>query len=433
MKGTDLHVQQVLNEQIRAVYPPNSVLETLYSKAEECMNTIDAALRKKNIHAEVFLGGSLAKGTIIKQDVYDIDIFVRFFEQGKKSFSDILASVLGSRYKRLHGSRDYFQNRIGNIFIEVIPVLKIAAPRDAQNVTDLSYFHVNYVLDKIKKNDSLKQEIVLAKTFCHAQHCYGAESYINGFSGYALELLLCHYGSFLNLLKAVSLVENEQKIIIDDSHFYKDEQDMYRELNISKQQSPIILIDPTYRERNALAGLSMETFLRFQTAARAFLKNSSTHFFTEVAVADQFKKSKTVKIVAVKTDKQAGDIAGTKSKKFFGFMHTELQKELVVNKSDFAYDETKNQALFYFSIMGQKKDELVKGPALTYPKHVKQFKKAHPGAIVKNGAVYAPVKHTLSFEKWFNEFTKNYKKIIREMGVRKIEIADEKKLKKGKR
>ncbi|MEK6872327.1 MAG: nucleotidyltransferase domain-containing protein [Nanoarchaeota archaeon] len=430
MKGHDYTA--ILREQIRVLYPPKMVLEMLYGKSDEFLKRIDEALQKKNIRAEVFLGGSLAKGTIIKENVYDVDIFVRFFEQGKKSFSDILASVLGSRFKRLHGSRDYFQNRMGNVLIEVIPVMRIASPKEAHNVTDLSYFHVNYVLDKIKKNDSLKQEIVLAKTFCHAQRCYGAESYINGLSGYALELLICHYGSFLNFIKAVSIVEPDQKIIIDDSHFYDDEQDMMRELNISKQQSPIILIDPTFRERNALAGLSMETFARFQTACRAFLKHPSPHFFIVIDLAEAFKKYKNVKIVAVKTDKQAGDIAGTKSKKFFGFMFKQLQKEFVVHKANFEYDEQKNLALFYFAVL-KKEDELVKGPALTYPKHVAHFKKTHSHVIVKNGVVYAMVKHALSFDKWFNEFSRRYKKIIREMNVRKIDIAIEKKgKKKGK-
>ncbi|MBD3252791.1 hypothetical protein GF386_03610, partial [Candidatus Pacearchaeota archaeon] len=54
-------------------------------------------------------------------------------------------------------------------------------------MTDLSYFHVNHILKKIKKNKNLSDEIRLAKKFAYSQNCYGAESYIHGFSGYALE------------------------------------------------------------------------------------------------------------------------------------------------------------------------------------------------------------------------------------------------------
>ena len=45
------------------------------------------------------------------------------------------------------------QTLINGVCIEIIPVLKIKNPQDAENVTDLSYFHVNHVSKCIKKND----------------------------------------------------------------------------------------------------------------------------------------------------------------------------------------------------------------------------------------------------------------------------------------
>ena len=57
-------------------------------------------------------------------------------------------------------------------------------------------------MKKMKDKDVLLG-IRIAKAFCHANNSYGAESYINGFSGYALELLVYYYGSFLKFIKGI--------------------------------------------------------------------------------------------------------------------------------------------------------------------------------------------------------------------------------------
>ena len=207
-----------------------------------------------------------------------------------------------------------------NIIIEIIPVLKIKKPEQAVNVTDLSFFHVNYIVDKLKENKKLIDEIRLAKTFTHAQNSYGAESYIHGFSGYALELLICHYGTFLRFIqKMVELNIKKEKLIIDDNKFYKNNNQVMTELNQSKRNSPIILIDPTFKERNALSSLSRETFYKFQNDCKSFLKNPSNKYFIKKEISEEFKTYNPI-IISIKTNKQAGDIAGTKSKKFFNFL-----------------------------------------------------------------------------------------------------------------
>ena len=73
-----------------------------------------------------------------------------------------------------------------------------------------------YVVQGIK-NKSILDEIKIAKAFCYANNCYGAESYVQGFSGYALELLVYYYGGFINFLRAVSKekANNKEKIVID--------------------------------------------------------------------------------------------------------------------------------------------------------------------------------------------------------------------------
>ncbi len=265
----------------------------------------------------------------------------------------------------------------------------------------------------------MKDEIILTKNFCYAQNVYGAESYIKGFSGYSLELLVSHYKTLFNLIQDISKLKEIVRLVIDDANFYNGRENVLKELNEAKKQSPIILIDPTFKERNALSGLSQETFDRFQDACKKFLKNPSRKFFVIRKISEEFREYKNTRVIVVKTNKQVGDIAGTKSKKFFNFFLRKLSEEFKIKKSGFDYNEKENEAYFYF-VLGKKKDEIKKGPRLEYSNNVENFKKAHKKVFIKGDFVYAKLKHDLSFNEWFKIFNKKYNKIINEMGIKEI-------------
>lgn len=408
-------VEEILKEQLKLITPSDKDLNKIKRISKEFQFELSKNLKKHKIKAEVFLGGSLAKNTLVKKDFYDIDIFVRFDKSYNNKISNILGKLLKNA-KRIHGSRDYYQKKINNIIIEIIPVIKINNPKQAINVTDLSYFHVNYVLKKIRKIKNLEKEIKLAKTFAHAQNVYGAESYINGFSGYAIELLIIHHKKFLNFIKEITKIDiNRDKIVIDIENHYKNNEELINYINPSKILSPIILIDPTYKERNALSSLSKETLLEFRKSCKSFLKNPSSSFFAQKNIIDEFKNSNT-KIIIIKTNKQQGDIAGTKSKKFYNFLLNELKKEFIINKEGFEYLEDKNIAKVYLMLKKKKPTE-IKGPPLKYKKNVIEFKAKHKKIAIKNGYAYIISEHNLTFEEWLNKFKKNNLKIIKDMGI----------------
>ena len=83
-------------------------------------------------------------------------------------------------------------------------------------------------------------------------------------------------------------------------------------MNSAKMASPIVLIDPTFRERNAIAALSEETFKIFQKACIKFLKNPSVKEFEKEKVDISKIKREAVKksfiAIELETDKQEGDI-----------------------------------------------------------------------------------------------------------------------------
>jgi hypothetical protein len=153
------------------------------------------------------------------------------------------------------------------------------------------------------------------------------------------------------------------------------------------------------------------------------LKKPSESFFKKKNIGEELKAryKEKLKIVNVKTNKQAGDIAGSKSKKFFDFFNRKLEKEFKIKKQEFDYNEKENIAYFYF-VLDKKKEEIIKGPHITKVENLAGFKKKHKNAFIKKHFAYAKIKHDLSFKEFFNMFKKKYKKVVKEMGVKKIEI-----------
>ncbi len=407
-------IKEVILRQISLIKPTEEEYKKIEEETEKIIKELEDKLKQKKIKADVFIGGSLAKNTLIKKQKYDIDIFVRFDRKYEdEKLSNLLEKVLKNANK-IHGSRDYFQFRKGKIIFEIIPTFKIAKPEQAKNVTDLSYFHVNYIKDKIKKNRRLADEIRLAKSFCFSQGCYGAESFISGFSGYALELLICHYGSFLNFIKAV---KEKEKIVLDPRKFYKNKKEIMLELNEAKLQSPIVFVDPTFKERNALAALSSETFKKFKETCKNFLIKPGEKFFEKKDLEKELKKKhKDIKLIEVKTNRQKGDIAGSKLKKFYEFFIKRAEKHFKIKVKEFLYDEERNVGKIYL-VLKEKKKIIIAGPSVTLVEHLINFKKKHKNCFIKNRKAYAFEK-PISFSKFLENLKKE--KAVKEMGITKV-------------
>ena len=71
----------------------------------------------------------------------------------------------------------------------------------------------------------------------------------------------------------------DEKIIIDAEKHYKNKKQVLMDMNSSKLESPIILVDPTFKQRNALATLSSEVFNKFKAICKDFLKKPDIKFF----------------------------------------------------------------------------------------------------------------------------------------------------------
>ncbi len=422
------NVNSVLKEVLERVRPTEKEIKEIKKRVNEIIKNINLKIKKLKIDAEVFVGGSFAKNTIIKKDHYDIDIFLRFDKRYKdEEISDMANKILEKNNPvRLHGSRDYFRIKDSNdLFFEIVPVMKIKNPREAMNVTDLSYSHVRYINKKIKKN-RIADEIRVAKAFCYANKVYGAESYIRGFSGYALELLVYYYKGFIKFLKAMARLN--EKIVIDIEKAYKNKNEVLMNINSSKLQSLIILIDPTYKERNVLAALSNETFEKFKKTCINFLKRPSMNYFEIKEIDIEKIKNKAVKnkndfmLIEIETDKQEGDIAGSKLLKFYRHLGDEFSKYFKIKEKGFIYDNGKT-AKYYF--VAKNKGEIIfAGPMVNDKENVLRFKKKHENIFIKKDKIYAREKVNFDLKEFISSWIKKNENKMREMGIVGLRFVD---------
>jgi len=383
-----MKIQQILDEALKEIKPDKNYEKEIFEKLDFIIKRINQ--NQKNIKA--ILGGSGAKGTWLK--TFDADIFALFgykkFKDKSDKLSDILEKILKKKFKnivRLHGSRDYFQIKQGNFTFEIVPILKIQKSEQAKNITDVSPLHSKW----IAKHKKLVNEMRLTKQFCQAQNVYGAESYIRGFSGYICEILTVYYGSFLNLIK--NAAKWNSRVIVDVQRYYKGK-DVFKLVNTSKLISPLIVIDPVQKDRNAAAALSIKKFEAFKKASMEFLKKPSKEFFVSKDLKSSFLKEKTSnKLIIIKANPLSGkiDVVGSKLLKIYEFLNEKLQKhDFKVKRTDWEWDK-KNNAIFYFLFDSKPLPKFIEieGPPLKIKQHVDNFKKIHKKTFVKKNKIYA--------------------------------------------
>lgn len=346
---------------------------------------------------EIVTGGSMAKGTWLR-DNHDIDFFVVCknpqLDEKQLSFAT-----------KVKGSRDYFQYSIDGFDIEVVPVKKIKSHKELENVTDASPLHVKYTSKKLSERQ--KDDVRLAKQFCKAKRVYGAESFIKGFSGHVLELLIIYYGSFRSLLKAAS--DWEEPVIIDI-----EEQNTYSSINKSKLRSPLVIIDPVQPSRNAAAALSKKSFDIFKKAAQHFLKKPSASAFRKKSFRIP-KDAVCIEFIALEGKR---DTSGTKCLKAFEFVLSNVE-EFGIVQSDFEYDHNVKKAKAYFVPEKKSiaKEYVHEGPPAKH-KGATHFKKKHAVCFEKDGRLFTKK------EREFTSVSKKIKFLLEQENVkRRVESA----------
>jgi len=405
--AADAHVselyQEIENEVLERILPKNDVLPRVNS----FIKTLEKTANSLELDCRIVIGGSVAKNTHIVDD-FDCDLFIRF--NPKKYGTDAIGELLTAIIKKqqndpsggklldaqlLHGSRDYYKTVVDGITYELVPTLDINAAKDAPNITDMSLFHVDWTVSKCKKYSALNNQIRLAKVFCKGQGVYGAESYIGGFSGHVVDILVVFAGGFDQLLKQ-SLTWTDKQVI-DVEKFYHGKNALAL-INEAKLTSPIIVVDPIVPERNAASALTQNCFDTFKKSAAKYLENPSADFFEKKefnfrSLESKSKDGITYQIHLVPlSDKK--DIAGAQHVKVLSYICEQaVENNFVVVGSGWNWSDNFSGDIFVrVSCDSLFPTTTVRGPPLSMAAAVNAFKLSHASTFEKDGKLWATVK-----------------------------------------
>jgi len=126
------------------------------------------------------------------------------------------------------------------------------------------------------------------------------------------------------------------------------------------------------------------------------------------------------------TNKQEGDVAGSKLMKFYNHLTSEIEKFFVVKNKGFNYNDKKSARMFF--VVKSKKEIVLSGPMVTQKENMKKFKKAHKRTFVKaypkghEKKIYAREKIIFNLKQFIISWKKKNTKKMRQMSVKKLEI-----------
>lgn len=247
---------------------------------------------KKNLVPEVTevrSGGSLAKGTNLKNDT-DIDIFLLIDKTVSDSRFEGIAMDIGFKSLSKYNPRTRFSehpyvegfvkgHKKGDIVkINIVPCYAVEKG-EWKSAADRSQYHTEYMIKNLSKDQ--KDQVRILKNFLKTLGIYGAELFTSGFSGYVSEVLVLKYNTFKDVLINISNLNQKESVIsinhdkiIEDLQFH----------------TPVIIIDPIDNYRNLGAAISAESLSTFIVGSRAFLKKPTLAFFNSFQ-KNTFKKS----------------------------------------------------------------------------------------------------------------------------------------------
>lgn len=267
-----------LNTVLEIIRPTDIEIKRVKNLSYRLIEIINNYASKNGINAEAVLVGSVAKDTWLSGKA-DIDIFVKFplntSKEDLKKYGLKLGfkciEMMHGRSKLRYASHPYVTGFIEGYEIDFVPCYSINGIHELKSAVDRTILHTEYIKKNLGENQ--KGEVLLLKKFMISTHIYGAEFKVGGFSGYLCELLIIYYGSFMEVLKA-ACEKWRHKTIIDIENYGTGGQ----------FNEPMVVIDPTDKNRNVSAALTLQKISEFIIASRNFMQNAEEDYFFEKTV-----------------------------------------------------------------------------------------------------------------------------------------------------
>lgn len=268
-------LEQVCRAVLGKVTPKRKERAEIEALAEKLLRKVAVASKELGVKSTVRVEGSVAKNTWLSREP-DIDIFMRVPKTIlRASLGDISLRIArratkGSKQIERFAEHPYLEAVVDKIRVNIVPCYDVKRG-EWLSATDRTPFHTDYV--KRHLDMKMRGEVRLLKKFMKGIGVYGAEIKTGGFSGYLCELLILHYRSFENALKAFA--QHVQRMVVDIGNYYKQRENELRLLF----KEPLVIIDPVDKGRNVASAVQPQKLYTFVAASRAFLNKPSLGFF----------------------------------------------------------------------------------------------------------------------------------------------------------
>jgi len=232
-------------------------------------------------HFENIVCGSIGLNTWTKeQGIPSIDFFLLFDRREKDIAAKterVIASYSEDFYNlktSLRGDRWEYEFVIEyegeEITVHLIPVKKYDRYVEGMNSLDLQYIKYKYLMNKFREFPTARDSIRYLKLITKAAHAKGANSYIEGFSTFSLNIMAIYYKDFETLIKSI-VEEFTPPLIIDLERKIKDISDLARH-KFECRNPFLFIIDPV---RPGIANDKLST----QTLARWYLRMALLYYY----------------------------------------------------------------------------------------------------------------------------------------------------------
>lgn len=258
------------------ITPSAETLEKVDRARVDLVASAEAEARRLEIPlVRAVVAGSAARGTFLS-DRLDIDLFLLFppglprpdLERHGLRLGRALFEEVEMRY----AEHPYLRGRFAGFPVDAVPGYAIPDPAHPQSAVDRTPFHHQYLMERL--SSELIEEIRLAKQFLRSLGIYGSEARTQGFSGYAVELLILRHGSLGEFLRAARGWRAPVRIEF-----------MAGSAPRVPDETPLVMDDPVDPARNVTSALSRRNFSTLLLAARAYLADPRPVFFETLRAA----------------------------------------------------------------------------------------------------------------------------------------------------
>jgi tRNA nucleotidyltransferase (CCA-adding enzyme) len=399
-------IEEVLAGVREKIKPRPEDRENVMRVVDGIKRNIEREAMARGLKVRVEVEGSLAKDTWIATD-RDIDLFI-IFPRGtpKDALKDVglqlAKSGAGEGWRLGFAEHPYVEATVGGYKMDIVPSVEIGEGERPVTAVDRTPLHTKFVLSKL--DERMRDDVRLLKQFMKGVGVYGAELKVGGFSGYLCELLVINYGSFRGVLEEAAKWRG--RTVIDYMKYYREGE--------AEQvfDSPLIIIDPVDRRRNAAAAVSIQCYATFIAAAGRFLeKPGIEYFFPTKEEADALKvleriRERGVSLVAVKVGcpKLPSDV-------LWGEIQRSLMKTAgLLERYDFrvldqkAWSDEEKHLVFILELESRmlRAGKIRQGPKVWYHEDAKRFLEKH---LRRENVLAGP---SIRGERWHVELRRKY-------------------------